>query len=161
MMLYDIDMKTIYGDGYLFTKENKTDLYEIDPEYPNLCKSIGRSDVIRVLNGYFLFSKKLKDILSNDKSFKFNNVNIFYKKKLLSNDYYLVKVTNKIELVDYKNSIITGNPFFDKLVFKLENIEEHALVVSDKDDDYYVYYTENFRELVKSHDIDIDLLEIF
>ena len=161
MMLYDIDMNTIYGDGYLSIKENKAELYEIDPEYPNLCKSIGKSDVIRVLNGYFLFSKKLRNILSHDKSFEFSHVKIFYKERLLSNDYYLVKITKKIELIDYKNSIITGNPFFDNLVFKFENIEDHALVVSDKDDDYYIYYTENFRELVKSYDIDIDLLEIF
>lgn len=160
-MLYDIDMKTIYGDGYLSTPKNKTNLYEIDPEYHNLCESIGKSDVIRVLNGYFLFSKKLKDILSHDKSFEFSNINIVYKENLLSNDYYRVKITNKIELVDYENSVITGNPFFDKLVFKLENIEEHTLVVSDTDDDYYVYYTENFRKLIESHNIDIDLLEIF
>lgn len=160
-MLYDIDMRTIWGDGYLSTPKNKTDLYEIDPEYPNLCKSIGKSDVIRVLNGYFLFSKKLKDILSHNKSFEFVNVNIFYKEKLLSHDYYRVKITNRIDLVDYENSVITGNPFFDKLVFKLKNIEDYDFVVSDREDDNYIYYTENFRRLIKSHDIDIDLLEIF
>lgn len=158
-MIYDISMNVKYGDGYLY-KKKVGDSYEIDPEYPNLCKAIGNSDVLRVLNGYFLFSEKLKDILSYDEIFKFKRVNIFYKDTFLSNNYYLVNIENKIALIDYDNSIIVGNPFFDKLVFNLENIKPNTIAIMDKDDDHYIYYTEKFYELVNFHQIDIDLLEV-
>ncbi|WP_424405755.1 hypothetical protein [Pasteurella sp. PK-2025] len=158
-MIYDIDMNVKYGDGYLSTKKDHNS-YEIDPEYQNLCKAIEKSDILRVLNGYFLFSEKLKNVLSYDKTFKFKKVNIFFREQFLSNSYFLVSIENKIALIDYNNSIIVGNPFFDKLVFNLGNIKPNDLAIIDKDDEHYIYYTEKFYELVKSHQIDIDLLEV-
>ncbi|WP_373818434.1 imm11 family protein [Glaesserella sp.] len=159
-MLYEIEMKTKYGDGYLSIKSDRSNNYEIDPEYPNLYKAIGRTDVLRNLNGHFLFSKKLKEILSHNSAFEFSSVNIFYKEELISDDYYLVKILNKIELIDYENSTINGNPFFDTVVFKLNNIASNDLVVMDKDNECYIYYTDKFHDLVISNNIDIDLIEV-
>lgn len=159
MNLYTLNMKLKYGDGYLQYKKNR---FVLDNEFPNLIKAVNESDILRVLTGGYLFSRKIRDLLIDNEEFLFEESIVINECSgdILSTDLFKVNCQNKIKLVDYNKSKITGNPFYEDIIILKENIPKNSMVVMDEKDNSYIYYTSNFINLIKEYNLEVDFEKI-
>lgn len=164
MRLYELDMNIKYGDGYLSLKNDRIStgnnmIFINDLEFPKFSRAIGKSDILRTINYNFLFSRKLKDELSYFDDFIFTPVLIEYDNKV-NTDYFLVTLTKKFCCVDLDNSSITGNPFFDEIIFLLDKIPSSTLAFTPESGYNHSLYTNNFIEIINREHFDVEYNEI-
>ncbi|MGC7560384.1 hypothetical protein ACPEEL_03675 [Pasteurella sp. PK-2025] len=170
-MLYTVDMKVAFGDGYLTTSKdlekimNDFKFYRekytkhitfYDPDY-DVKERVNNSDVIRILAGS-LFSKKLVDKLkfhfTND--YEFINVNILNNENI-NNAFYIFRVRNVIDCIDEENSLYDEDGYLDEVSILKDKIPEGISCFRIKGAEYIIIYTDSFFDLIEKNKFNVDI----